>query len=470
MSDDLKIINDIVRQVLEKIQKEGESTSGEHFGSSFGFSEVDTAVAASVTAQKVWQKEFSQEKKKEILNQLRLDLLEKVEEIATDAVEDTGMGNLFDKIAKNRLAIEKTPGPEYFTTRATSGDNGLVIEEYAPFGVIASITPSTNPTASVINNSILMLSSGNSVVFSPHPGAIKCTLDTVRMVHESLTRQGAPDGLVSTLTTISMENVDKLMKHPNVRLVSATGGPGVVHAALSSGKPAIGAGPGNPPVVVDETAHIEQAAKDIILGCSFDNNLPCTSEKEIIAVNCISDELKKYMLENGAFELKNPRDIEALKKLILNSERTAPNKKYVGKDATFLLSEIGIKVPVTVKLILVECEENDPLVQVEMLMPVIGLVRVPDFNAALDAALRCEHGFRHSAVIHSTNIDNMSVMAKAMETTMFTKNASSLASLGLGGDCPTAFTIATTTGEGPTTPISFCRIRRCTLHGSFRIV
>jgi propionaldehyde dehydrogenase len=463
-------INEIVRQVLEKVQKEVADTGQKCTGSSFGFAEVDQAVETSAKAQKIWHQDFPLEKKKEILNQLRADLLEQVEEIAADALEDTGMGNLPDKIIKNRLAIEKTPGPEYFTTKATSGDNGLVLEEYAPFGVIASITPSTNPTASVINNAILMLSSGNSVVFAPHPGASRCTLNIIRMVHDSLTRQGAPAGLVSTLTVISMENVDKLMKHPQVRLVAATGGPGVVHTALSSGKPAIGAGPGNPPVVVDETAHIEQAAKDIILGSSFDNNLPCTSEKEIIAVNCISDELKKYMLENGAFELKNPKEIEALKNLVLNGERTAPDKKYVGKDATFLLSEIGIKAPSTVKLIVVECEEDDPFVQVEMLMPIIGLVRVPDFNAALEAALRCEHGFRHSAIVHSTNIDNMSVMARAMETTMFTKNAPSFASLGFGGDCPTAFTIATTTGEGPTTPISFCRIRRCTLHGSFRIV
>jgi propionaldehyde dehydrogenase len=469
MSNDPRI-NEIVRQVLEQVQKEIGDTGQKCSGSSFGFAEVDQAVETSAEAQKIWHQDFPIERKKEILNQLRADLLEQVEEIAADALEDTGMGNLPDKIIKNRLAIEKTPGPEYFTTRATSGDNGLVLEEYAPFGVIASITPSTNPTASVINNTILMLSSGNSVVFAPHPGASRCTLNIIRMVHDSLTRQGAPAGLVSTLTVISMENVDKLMKHPKVRLVAATGGPGVVHTALSSGKPAIGAGPGNPPVVVDETAHIEQAAKDIILGCSFDNNLPCTSEKEIIAVNCIADELKKHMLENGAFELKDPKEIEALKNLVLNADMTAPDKKYVGKDATFLLSEIGIKAPATVKLIVVECEEDDPIVQVEILMPVIGLVRVPDFNAALEAALRCEHGFRHSAIVHSTNIDNMSVMARAMETTMFTKNAPSFASLGFGGDCPTAFTIATTTGEGPTTPISFCRIRRCTLHGSFRIV
>ena len=463
---DQKDLAQIVRQVLTRIEGEMNSGGGRCV---YGYDDVDQAVQTAATAQKIWHRDFNIAAKTKIINGLRADLMEHLEELSRLALEDTGMGRLDDKLLKKELAITKTPGPEYFTTKAVSGDNGLVIEELSPFGVIASITPSTNPVASVINNAIAMLSGGNAVVFAPHPGAKASTLRAVEVINESLGRNGAPCGLVATLTVISMENVDSLMKHPLVRLVAATGGPGVVHAALSSGKPAIGAGPGNPPVVVDETAHIRQAAIDVILGCSFDNNLPCTSEKELIVVNCVADELKKHMLENGAHELKSPAEIARLRDLVFD-DKGKPNKTCIGKDATWLLKEIGIVVPAKTRIVLVECEEADPFVQEEMLMPILPLVRVADFKEALAMALRVEHGFRHSAAIHSTNIDNMSLMARLMETTIFTKNAPSFASLGYGGDCPTAFTIATSTGQGPTTPLSFCRLRRCTLHGAFRII
>lgn len=464
---DSKDLAQIVRQVLARLEREMDPAGGGVCP--YGFSAVDEAVEAAATAQATWHRDFNIQAKSKIIAGLRKDLLDHLEELARLALEDTGMGRLDDKILKKELAITRTPGPEYFTTKAVSGDNGLVLEELAPFGVIASITPSTNPVASVINNTIAMIAGGNAVVFAPHPGAKRSSLRAVEIINESLGRQGAPCGLVTTLTAISMDNVDHLMKHPKVRLVAATGGPGVVHAALSSGKPAIGAGPGNPPVVVDETAHLRQAAIDVILGCSFDNNLPCTSEKELIVVNCVAEELKRHMLENGAHELKAASEIGKLRDLVFD-DKGKPDKSCIGKDATWLLRKIGVVVPAKTRVILIECGEQDPFVQEEMLMPILPLVRVADFDEALAMALRVEHGFRHSAAIHSTNIDNMSLMARLMETTIFTKNAPSFASLGYGGDCPTAFTIATSTGQGPTTPLSFCRLRRCTLHGAFRII
>jgi propionaldehyde dehydrogenase len=451
-------LSSLVTQVLERLRTEAQKTD-----------EVEACVLAAATAQACWRDDFNIAARTRILDGLRSDLEVRAEELSRLALEETGMGRLDDKIVKKQLAIRKTPGPEYFTTKAVSGDNGLMLEELGPFGVIASITPSTNPIASVINNTICMLAGGNSVVFAPHPGAVRSTLAAVDLVRHSLAAGGAPDGLVSTLTVPSMDALDRLMKHRAVRLVAATGGPGVVHAALTSGKPAIGAGPGNPPVVVDETAHLEQAAKDIVLGCSFDNNLPCIAEKELIVVNCVADELKKFMLENGAFELKDPEKIRELEKLILNEKGTV-RKEWVGKSAPVYLEKIGIKVPQTVRVVLVETPENHPFAEEELLMPILPLIRVADFEEALALALRLEHGFRHSALIHSTNIDHMSRMARAMETTMFIKNAPSYAAIGVGGDCPTAFTIATSTGQGPTTPLSFCRTRRCVLHGAFRIV
>ncbi|MDR0615505.1 MAG: aldehyde dehydrogenase family protein, partial [Synergistaceae bacterium] len=280
---------------------------------------------------------------------------------------------------------------------------------------------------------------------------------------------GAPDGLVSALTEPSMDNLAKLIKHPKVRLISATGGPGVVHAALTSGKPAIGAGPGNPPVVVDETANLDIAGKGVVDGASFDNNLLCVCEKELIAVNCIADELKKRMFENGAYELKDKNEIELLERTILNDDHT-PNKDFVGKDATYILEKIGLKVPASVRLIIVETTEDHPFAQEELLMPVLAMIRVADFNDALAMALRLEHDFRHSAVIYSTNIDHMSQMAHEINTTMFVKNAPAYCSLGADSDCPVTLTIATATGQGATSPESFCRMRRCVLSGAFRII
>ena len=456
-------VDDLVKKIVAKVAKEL-AQEGEKYPSS-----VKDIVEITSKAQKTWQWDFNLESRSKIIAALKTKLLPHAEELAQLAREDTNMGCLDDKILKKKLSIIKTPGPEYFTTRAISGDNGLVVEELAPFGVIVSITPSTNPVATVINNTICMLSGGNGVVFSPHPGALRCTFKTIDLIRSILAQEGAPADVVSVLSDASLDSLKELMSHPEVKLVSATGGPGVVKAALSSGKPAIGAGPGNPPVLVDETAHLEKAAKDVIAGASFDNNLPCIAEKELIAVNCIADELKEYMCKNGAFELKDRTKIEALANLVLTKDQKI-KKDMVGKDASVYLARLGITPPPNVRLILVECDEKHPFVQEELMMPILAMVRVADFKEGLAMAKRVEHDFRHSAVIHSTNIDNMSDMAKFMETSIFVKNAPSFAGIGIRGDCPTSFTIGTTTGDGPTTPLSFCRVRRCVLHGAFRIV
>lgn len=457
-------IQSIVMQVLSKLQSEPNGSA-----SVFDGDEVEHRVLAAVKAQEIWHRDYGVERRCQIIAQIRADLRPHAEELAQMAVTETGMGNLTDKITKKKLSIEKTPGPESITARAITGDKGLVLEEYAPYGVIASITPSTNPVSTVIHNCICMISGGNAVVFAPHPSAVRCTLKTVEIIAATLRCCGVPDGLVSALSKPSMDNLGKLMKHPKVRLISATGGPGVVDAALRSGKPAVGAGPGNPPVLVDETADLNKAAIGVVNGAAFDNNLLCVCEKELIVVNCVADELKKRMLENGAHELKDRNQIELLEKTVLN-EKGGVNKAFVGKDAAYILEKIGIKVPASVKLILVETDESHPFVQEELLMPVLPMIRVPDFQEGLAMAKRVEHGFHHSAVIYSTNIDHMSAMAREMETTMFVKNAPAYASLGADSDCPVTLTIATATGQGATAPASFCRLRRCVLHGAFRII
>jgi propionaldehyde dehydrogenase len=463
------LVKDVTRKVMTLLNQSG--TSGLEEKGTNGYESVDDALEAATKAQLAWQWEFLLEERIRIINEMRKEMLDEkiIEELSVMAMEETDMGRVDDKIAKKRLALEKTPGPEFFRANATTGDHGLVLEELSPFGVIAAITPSTNPVASVFNNTICMIAGGNGVVFAPHPSATRSTLRTVDLVARSLERLGAPRGLIVTLTKPSVENLEKLIRHPKTRMVAATGGPAVVKAALSSGKPAVGAGPGNPPVLVDETADLKKAAIDVIMGCSFDNNLTCIAEKELFVVNCVADELKKHMLESGlAFEVKSPEDVDKLMSVVLKDG--SPARPMVGKSPQHILSRIGMKIPENVRVVLVETPEKHPFVQEELLMPILPMVRVADFEEGLAASLRAEHGFRHSAVIHSTNIHHMSVMARAMETTIFTKNAPSFASIGVGGDCPTAFTIATTTGQGPTTPLSFCRVRRCVLAGSFRIV
>ncbi|MDR3255792.1 MAG: aldehyde dehydrogenase EutE [Synergistaceae bacterium] len=456
--------NAIVQQVLSRLEDASKGSVA-----LAGCRDVENYADASAKAQEIWHRDFGLDTRCQIIEEIRADLRPHIESLAKLAVEETGMGNLRDKIIKKTLTIEKTPGPESIKPHAITGDRGLVLEEHAPYGVIASIIPCTNPVATVIHNSICMISGGNSVIFAPHPKAVNVSLRTAEIIAQTLRACGAPDGLVSALPEPSMDNLGKLMKHPKVRLISATGGPGVVNAALTSGKPAVGAGPGNPPVVVDETANLEIAGKGVVDGAAFDNNLLCVCEKELIVVNCVADELKKRMFDHGAYELKDRKEIELLERTILNGDHTA-NKNFVGKDATYILEKIGLKVPASVRLVIVETTEDHPFAQEELLMPVLPLIRVPDFDAALAMAKRLEHNFQHSAVIYSTNIDHMSKMAREIETTMFVKNAPAYCSLGAESDCPVTLTIATATGQGATSPQSFCRLRRCVLSGAFRII
>jgi acyl-CoA reductase-like NAD-dependent aldehyde dehydrogenase len=225
---------------------------------------------------------------------------------------------------------------------------------------------------------------------------------------------------------------------------------------------------------VDETADLEQAGRDIVRGASFDNNIICIDEKEVFAVAAIADDLKRIMCQHGAYEI-SARQLDRLLRSIF--ERVPPagqhgemNKAFIGKNANVLLKEIGIDVGDEIRLVLVEVERDHPLVPSEQMMPIIPLVRVRDANEGIDLAKASEHGFRHTAVMHSKNLDHLSRMARKMDCSIFVKNAPSFAGVGYGGEGFCSFTIASTTGEGPTNPISFSRIRRCVLKDSFRIV
>ncbi len=394
--------------------------------------------------------------------------------LAEMAVSETGMGRVEDKVLKNILNADKTQGTEALETGAWSGDDGLTVVEYAPYGIIGSLTPSTNPTSTVICNAIAMVAAGNAVVFNPHPSAKNSSNRTIQILNQAIQQAGGPANLLTAVKNPTLETAQGVMAHAGIRLLVVTGGAAVVKAAMQSGKRAVCAGPGNPPVVVDETADIEQAGRDIVRGGSFDNNIVCTTEKETFVVAGICDRLIDAMTHNGAVKL-NSWQFDRLWGAVTDKDRgpgkyADMNRQFIGKNASVLLAEIGISAGDEVRQIVAEVDKLHPAVWSEQMMPIMPVVRVANANEGIDLAVAAEHGFRHTAVMHSKNLDNLSRMAREMDCSIFVKNGPNLAGLGYGGEGYCSFTIASPTGEGITNPRSFSRIRRCTLVDSFRIV
>jgi propionaldehyde dehydrogenase len=432
------------------------------------FSTIDAAVKAANQAQKTWA-QMKLEHRRFIIEKMREALRDFNHHMSKEAVSETGLGRYEDKLKKNLLVIDKTPGIEFLDSHVQTGDDGLVLTEYAPYGVLGSITPTTNPTETIINNGIGMIAAANSVVFNPHPSARKVSVQTVELMNTVIVEQGGPDNLLSIMKDPTIDSAKELMKHPGVRLLVVTGGPHVVKEAMNSGKKCIAAGPGNPPVVVDETADLVQAARDTVLGASLDNNVVCIVEKEVFVVNAVKDEFIKNMQAQGAYKLSTEQS-KRLEKVILESDGYHTNKKWVGKNAGKILSEIGIPSDDHLRLLITETNFDHPFVQNELLMPVLPIVGVSNVHIGIEMAVKAEHGFGHTAVMHSRHIDHLHQMARAVNTSIFVKNAPSYAGLGLGGEGYTSFTIASPTGEGLTTCRDFSRVRRCTLKDHFRIV
>lgn len=466
--DDARI-NAIVSEVVKRLRDGGGPTisTPRHSSGRFGmFDEIDDAVAAANDSY-AQLKTTPVHVRQRALNNMREWTLRNLDEVARRAVDETGLGRVADKINKNRLVANKTPGMEILQPSAQTGDNGLTLDEYASLGVIGSITPCTNATETILNNGISMIAGGNSVVFNVHPSAKRTLAWYTEQLNRVCVDAGAPDNLMTMVREPTIESAQALMKHEGVRLLAVTGGGPVVRAALNSGKRAVCAGPGNPPAVVDETADLRAAARNIIAGASLDNNIVCIVEKEILVVSSVADQLKAEMADNGAYEVKGAELTKLEKLLIVDGHM---NRKFVGKNPSVILAEIGVRVDDDVRIVLAEVDENHPFVQLEMLSPVLGLVRVPDWEEAVQMALRVEHGFFHTATMHSMSIDRLDAMARAVNVSIFVKNAPSFAGLGMGGEGYTAWTIAGTTGEGLTNARTWTKQRRCTLAGFFRIV
>jgi aldehyde dehydrogenase len=463
-------VEQIVRAVLASLGSQAEKSGSRRVAPGV-FTELDDAVAEAAQAQKALSTVAMRVR---VTEAIRRVAVEHAQELAEQAVAETGMGRVQDKITKNIAQAQRTPGPECLSPLALTGDAGLTLIENAAWGVIASVTPSTNPAATVINNAISMISAGNTVVFAPHPAAKNVSQRMVTLVNEASVAAGGPDNVVTTVANPDIETAQRLFCYPGIHLLVVTGGEAVVHAARkTTDKRLIAAGAGNPPVVVDETADIAKAAQNIVWGASFDNNIICADEKEIIVVDRVCDALKTEMARHRAVELTEEQ-ARRLQEILLTridaDGRGVVSRDWVGRDAAKIAALIGLDVPPETRLLYVETGADHPFALTELMMPVISVIRVPDVDRAIDLAVRLENGCRHTAAMHSRNLDALHRMANEINTSIFVKNGPCLAGLGFGGEGWTSMTISTPTGEGVTSARTFVRLRRCVLADYFRIV
>jgi acyl-CoA reductase-like NAD-dependent aldehyde dehydrogenase len=434
---------------------------------------VDAAVAAARAAFEA-VRSMGLGGRRRIIDGVRAAMRAHAAELARLAHEETGLGRAEDKELKNLLVTDKTPGPEDLEPTVWSGDRGLTIVEFAPFGVIGAITPTTNPTATIINNTIAAVAAGNALVFNAHPNAKRVSVQNIRWINQAIVAAGGPPDLVTATPEPTIESAQRLMNHPDVRILMVTGGPGVVEEARTTRKRSILAGPGNPPVVVDGTADLELAGREIVRGASFDNNLICTDEKVVFVVDAVADQLLRAMTTAGSRVLSKP-ELQRLEPVIF-SERGEPggagriNARWIGQNAGSILAEIGISAGPELRLAIADVSAEHSLVWTEQMMPVLPVVRVRDVDQAIELAVRAEHGCGHTASIYSRDVDAMTRMARAIDVSIFVANAANLAGLGDGGEGYTSFSIASPTGEGLTRPRSFSRERRMTVAGGLRIV
>jgi acyl-CoA reductase-like NAD-dependent aldehyde dehydrogenase len=431
------------------------------------FPSVDAAVFAADRAQKIFQDQ-GLESRRAVIEALRKASIANAERWGAMAVRETKMGRVDDKTRKNLLCATRTPGVEDLETRAYTGDKGLTLVEFAPFGVVAAVTPSNNPAATIISNAIGILAAGNAVIFAPHPAAADVCRDAMRILAAAAVSAGAPSGLIATVVPASQNAAAALLAHPGVHLNMVTGGPSIVRVAMTTGKicKTIAAGPGNPPVVVDETADFPKCAQDIIFGASFDNNLLCIAEKEVIVVEAARTRFLASMRRDPrAFEL-NLSQMDALAKLAINGK--AVNRDYVGRDAAVIARAIGLELPAALRLLWGEVPNDHPFVLTEQLMPVLPVTFTDNVDSAIEFAYLAEGRNHHSAAMYSTDIGNLTRMGRRMQCSLYVKNAPTIYGVGMG-EGYASMSIGTPTGDGITKTSHFVRPMHCCLVGYARI-
>lgn len=390
-------------------------------------------------------------------------------------LEETKIGRLDHKIEKLQI-IKLVPGVDWLRPDARSGDHGITLEEYTPFGVVGAVTPSTHSIPTLSGNIVNIVAAGNAVVFNAHPAAAKCAALAVRAYNEAIFRETGIENIATIVEQPTMESFAAICRHEAVRLLLVTGGPGVVKAAMQTGKRAICAGPGNPPVLVDDTACLRRAAESIVKGGAYDNNLLCIGEKEVFVLEHIADKLMGELEKAGGSRLNNAQ-LDALTKAAFTFKpgegggcaHASVNRDFIGKDPAVLARAAGVSIPAGTQLLFAETGADHAFVQEEQMMPFVPIVRVKSVEEGIERAVQAEHGYKHTAIIHSHNVEAMTAMGRALDTTLFIKNGPCAAGLGLGGEGYLSYSIATPTGEGVTNPKTFCRVRRCVMVDNLRI-
>lgn len=466
-----QLISTVVQEVLRQLgSPSGATAAAPRASSSNGlFGTVDDAVEHAWRAQRELARAGVGARDK-ICKLIKRIVRENANEWGRIELEETKIGRLDHKIVKLQL-LDRIPGVEFLASRAHSGDDGISLDEAAPWGVLGVITPVTHSVPTMTANAISMIAAGNAMVVNPHPSGAKCLARAAAVYNEAIKRELNIGPLICVIAEPTLRTAEEVFKHERIPLLVVTGGPGVARAAMKQQKRAIVAGPGNPPVVVDETADLDKAAKAIIAGGAFDNNLLCIGEKEVFVVASVFDKMMAAMRRAGAVELSaNHVDKLTAAAIKFEKDHHVVSKDFIGKDPKVLGAAVGLNIADGVELLVGETQESNPFVPEEQMMPFVPFVRVPDFDHALELAIKHEHGFGHTAIIHSNNLERITRMGQAMNTTLFIVNGPCTAALGAGGEGYPSYSIATPTGEGVTNPMTFTRFRRLSVSGSLRIV
>jgi len=466
-------IRQVVEEVLTQLSRHQVAPSSHARQESWGvYDSVDEAVLAAQDAFEQLSR-ASLEDRRTAIQLVKSICHDQAEELGRLEFEETGIGRLEHKIAKLQ-ALTSVPSVEALKTEAVSGTNGLTVTEYAPFGVIGAITPVTHSLPTLAGNFVNMVAAGNTIVCNPHPSGAGIASEGVRRFNKAIFEATGLRNLVTIIGKPTIESAQAIFDHRGVKLLVVTGGPFVARAALQSPKRAIVAGPGNPPVVVDATADIQNAARSIVEGAAFDNNLLCISEKEVFAESSIFDKLMDAVSHSGGYRL-NSAQIAEFTALAFSPPKEPGghhvlNRDFIGKDASWLAAQIGLSIPDSTLILYGETDEHNPFVAEEQMMPFVPFVRTNCADQAISLAKKYEHGYGHTAIIHSRDVHTITKMARLMNTTLFVKNGPCMAGLGLGGEGFLSFSIATPTGEGVTSPMTFTRQRRCVMVEDLRII
>jgi aldehyde dehydrogenase len=468
-----ELIRNVVQQVLSQMGPNGQAAGNGAARPAPGrdgvFPTVDSAVEAAEAAFGQFRRRPLADREKAVRLVKRI-CVEQAEELGRLELEETKIGRLDHKVAKLNVTVPAIPGVEFLRADCRSGDGGLTLTEYAPFGVIGAITPVTHSLPTLAGNAINMLASGNAVVFNAHPSGARIAAEGVRRFNRAISREIGIENLLTIIETPTLESAQALFEHRGIKLLVVTGGPAVARAALGSRRRAIVAGPGNPPVVVDASACVENAARSIVAGCAFDNNLLCIGEKQVFAVSEVFEKLMDAVARHGGYRLQ-PGQIDALTRAAFkpgDDGKPHLQKDLIGQDPAVLGHHAGVEVPKGTQILFGETGEDHPFVVNEQMMPFLPFVRVSDVNRAIELARWSEHGYGHTAILHSRDVSVMQKMGRVMDCTIFVVNGP--CTDGLTGENVPSFSIAGPTGEGVTTPLTFTRQRRTAVVGGMRFV